>query len=131
MSLFKLLKRPVSQFNFNPNIIQRPKINLRTFATQVEQKDLLINKLEGSQEGITVFSLNRPQVKNALSKSLVYSLLEGIANLENDASTRVLILRSNVPGIFCAGNTKIINIWWICLHNVLPVVIFCEITYFS
>lgn len=104
MSLFKLLKRPLGQLKFNPSIIQRSNNNLRTFATQVEQKDLLINKLEGSQEGITVFSLNRPQVKNALSKSLVYGLLDGINNLENDASTRVLILRSNVPGIFCAGN---------------------------
>lgn len=50
-----------------------------------------------------VLSLNRPKAANSLSKSLVRKLNESIYQLSKDDELRVLIIRSVVPGIFCAG----------------------------
>lgn len=73
------------------------------FSTTVDtSKELLVTNLSGVHEGIRVFSLNRNAVKNALGKSIVGELLREIDDAKN-SQTRVLILKSNVPGTFCAG----------------------------
>lgn len=50
-----------------------------------------------------MISLNRPKGANSLSRSLVESLENSLTTLSQDNSVRVLILRSLVRGIFCAG----------------------------
>ncbi|XP_063848317.1 methylglutaconyl-CoA hydratase, mitochondrial-like isoform X1 [Scylla paramamosain] len=65
--------------------------------------DIVIEKLSGDCEGIAVFGLNRPQAKNAISKNLLKEFKEGIDNVRHDRSVRVVLLRSMVPGVFCAG----------------------------
>lgn len=65
--------------------------------------DIVIEKLSGDCEGITVFGLNRPQAKNSISKNLLKEFKEGIDNVCHDRSVRVVLLRSLVPGVFCAG----------------------------
>lgn len=50
-----------------------------------------------------MLNLNRPAVKNALSASLVDSLVENLQKLKSIDDLKVLILASKVPGIFCAG----------------------------
>lgn len=73
------------------------------FSTTADtSKELLVTSLSGVHEGISVFSLNRHAVKNALGKSIVRELLREIDNVKN-SQTRVLILKSNVAGTFCAG----------------------------
>lgn len=53
--------------------------------------------------GIAVISLNRPAAKNALSINLM-SLFESHMNtLSSDHNVRAVVLRSLVPGVFCAG----------------------------
>ena len=47
--------------------------------------------------------MNRPKGANSLSKSMVASFSNYIEELSNDSALRVLIIRSLVPGIFCAG----------------------------
>lgn len=47
--------------------------------------------------------MNRPKAKNAFSISLVQKLRQHVDNLALDRSIRVLVLRSLVPDIFCAG----------------------------
>lgn len=52
---------------------------------------------------LQVLSLNRPKAANSLSKSLARALNESLYQLGKDEELRVLIIRSVVPGIFCAG----------------------------
>uniref|UniRef100_A0A182N3A6 Signal peptidase complex subunit 3 n=1 Tax=Anopheles dirus TaxID=7168 RepID=A0A182N3A6_9DIPT len=58
---------------------------------------------EEDKQGIAVLGLNRPKARNSFSKSLVNNLLDAIEVLAHDKNVRVVILRSLVPGIFCAG----------------------------
>ncbi|KAI5119515.1 hypothetical protein M0805_002451 [Coniferiporia weirii] len=53
--------------------------------------------------GIKYLSLNRPQSKNAISLRLLKEFQECIDNAQDDKDLRVLIVRSTVPGSFCAG----------------------------
>ncbi|GAB0095164.1 methylglutaconyl-CoA hydratase, mitochondrial [Sergentomyia squamirostris] len=62
-----------------------------------------VDYLKGDKEGIAVLSLNRPSAKNAFSRSLVDSLLESLDSIWHDKNVRVVVLRSLVPGAFCAG----------------------------
>lgn len=65
--------------------------------------DIIIEKLLGKHQGITVFGLNRPTAKNSISRNLLKEFEEGINNVRHDKETRVVILRSLVQGVFCAG----------------------------
>lgn len=67
------------------------------------QKNLQLNYLEESDNGIVVLELNRPQAKNALNRSLTNDFSSAIDAVKYDKNVRVLIVRSMVPGIFCAG----------------------------
>ncbi|KAJ2451499.1 hypothetical protein EV183_003577 [Coemansia sp. RSA 2336] len=58
---------------------------------------------DGSDKGIATIALNRPKAKNALSRSLVSDFRRTLDELRSDAETRVVILRSVVPKVFCAG----------------------------
>lgn len=61
-------------------------------------------KLSYLDEGtIAVFSLNRKAARNAISKSLISKIKVALETVKFDQKLRALILRSLVPGIFCAG----------------------------
>ncbi|KPM04051.1 enoyl-CoA hydratase domain-containing protein 2, mitochondrial-like protein [Sarcoptes scabiei] len=47
--------------------------------------------------------MNRPKAANSLSRSMVRALNQSIYQLAKDDEIRVLIIRSAVPGVFCAG----------------------------
>ncbi|XP_036036058.1 enoyl-CoA hydratase domain-containing protein 2, mitochondrial isoform X3 [Onychomys torridus] len=53
--------------------------------------------------GITEILMNRPHARNALGNIFVSELLEALAQLREDQQVRVLIFRSGVKGVFCAG----------------------------
>ncbi len=55
-----------------------------------------------TRPGLAILTLNRAERRNALSIGLLDALLERIAVLEADASTRVVILRGSGP-VFSAG----------------------------
>jgi methylglutaconyl-CoA hydratase len=68
------------------------------------KEELVLNYIEKENQGkIAVMAFNRPAAKNAFSKSIVFSLIEYLETLRFDKDVRVLIIRSMVPGIFCAG----------------------------
>ncbi|PNF37949.1 Methylglutaconyl-CoA hydratase, mitochondrial [Cryptotermes secundus] len=67
------------------------------------QKNLQLNYLEEKDNGIVVLELNRPQAKNALNRTLATDFSSAIDAVKYDKTVRVLIIRSMVPGIFCAG----------------------------
>uniref|UniRef100_V9KRB9 AU RNA-binding protein/enoyl-CoA hydratase n=1 Tax=Callorhinchus milii TaxID=7868 RepID=V9KRB9_CALMI len=67
-------------------------------------QELQVRYLEEEEsKGIVVFGINRPQSKNAISKKLVEMITEAIEAVKCDKNVRTVILRSEVPGIFCAG----------------------------
>lgn len=66
--------------------------------------DFILNFLEKEGQGkIAVMGLNRPKAKNAFSKNLIGRLEESVHSVRFDKDVRAVIIRSMVPGIFCAG----------------------------
>jgi isohexenylglutaconyl-CoA hydratase len=61
--------------------------------------DTLITRQDG---GVLYLTLNRPEVRNAMSLAMVLELREALAAAESDGSTRVVVLRG-AGGHFCAG----------------------------
>jgi enoyl-CoA hydratase/carnithine racemase len=54
-------------------------------------------------DGVGQLSLNRPGRRNAISEDLFVQLRDSVRALDQDNGVRVIVLRSAVPGIFCAG----------------------------
>ena len=69
----------------------------RSFSSATE-RHLLVEKLDN---GLVVFKLNREKSRNALSRLLVTQLEEAIH--ENFDTARCVIVKSQAPGMFCAG----------------------------
>ncbi|EMS63583.1 Methylglutaconyl-CoA hydratase, mitochondrial [Triticum urartu] len=53
--------------------------------------------------GILELTLERPEVKNAISWELMTRLRGAIHKIEADATAKVVLVASSVPGVFCAG----------------------------
>lgn len=102
MTIFasNLLKaaRRVSLRNLAPSITARCQ-----YSVQATGDEVLVEHLEGNQTGITILSLNRPEAKNSFSRGLVETFSDILSELKLDTESRVVILRSSTPGIFCAG----------------------------
>ena len=56
-------------------------------------KDLVVERLEGENEGIVVFGINRPKAMNALSKNLVTEMEAALKAVKFDKTCRVLVIR--------------------------------------
>ena len=59
--------------------------------------------LQNEDKGITIVTLNNPKSRNAVNKELIQDLHNTFEVVSSDLKTRVIILRSVVPRIFCAG----------------------------
>ena len=55
------------------------------------------------KDGIVEAQINRPQGKNSISKKLLFELEIFINSIKNDRRVRCVVIRSLVPGVFCAG----------------------------
>eukprot|EP00250_Pteridium_aquilinum_P014642 c22112_g1_i2 orf=172-1068(+) len=62
-----------------------------------------IQKHQGSDTGIVDAVLNRPESRNAISMAMLEQFRNIFESIHHDPLARVLILRSGVPGVFCAG----------------------------
>lgn len=67
------------------------------------QDNLIVKHLKDDYKGITVISLNRPKEKNSFNTSLMTNFHNALTNITQDENVRVVVLRSEVPNIFCAG----------------------------
>lgn len=70
---------------------------------EAKEKEVITSYLDGKDNAIAVLALNRPDARNALGRSMVSHLTEAISTIQQDDRIRVLIVRSLVPKIFCAG----------------------------
>jgi methylglutaconyl-CoA hydratase len=62
--------------------------------------------LEHLEDHICAITLQRPSKQNAIGQQLLSELcatLDELANASMDKAPRAVIVRSSVPGIFCAG----------------------------
>lgn len=84
-------------------ILLRLSVNLSRKYSQSTNKVLLCEYLKEPHSGITVFGFNRPEQKNAMSMQLLENLTDAVNKISFENTTKVLILRSMVPGVFCAG----------------------------
>ncbi|XP_047618297.1 methylglutaconyl-CoA hydratase, mitochondrial isoform X2 [Phacochoerus africanus] len=76
----------------------------RGYSSEVKTEDeLRVRYLEEENRGIVVLGINRAYAKNSLSKNLVKMLSKAVDALKSDKKVRTIIVRSDVPGIFCAG----------------------------
>jgi methylglutaconyl-CoA hydratase len=65
--------------------------------------EILVEHLQGADEGIVLLGLNRPEAKNALGRQLMDAFRDALADLRFDPMVRVVVIHSTVPGVFCAG----------------------------
>ncbi|XP_043680124.1 methylglutaconyl-CoA hydratase, mitochondrial [Vespula pensylvanica] len=70
---------------------------------EIEVKEVILKYLDGKDNGIVVLGLNRPNTRNAFGRNLVSQLNNAISTIKQDDKLRVLIIRSLVPFVFCAG----------------------------
>ncbi|XP_019524238.1 PREDICTED: methylglutaconyl-CoA hydratase, mitochondrial isoform X3 [Hipposideros armiger] len=76
----------------------------RGYSSEVKTEDeLRVRYLEEENRGIVVLGINRAYAKNSFSKNLVKMLSKAVDALKSDKKVRTVIVRSEVPGIFCAG----------------------------
>jgi enoyl-CoA hydratase/carnithine racemase len=59
--------------------------------------------LREDDDGVTVLTLNRPQVRNALSEAMLSALSEALANVAGDHRVRAVVLAA-VGAAFCSGH---------------------------
>ncbi|XP_059839499.1 enoyl-CoA hydratase domain-containing protein 2, mitochondrial [Hypanus sabinus] len=65
--------------------------------------EIHLQRLGGSNSGIATVLMNRPHARNSLGKVFVMQLEEVVENLQKDKSVRVVLFKSQIKGVFCAG----------------------------
>lgn len=68
-----------------------------------EHLQITVEPLAGDAEGVSVLSICRAEARNAIGRQLLRELQEAINILRQERTTRCLVIRSAVPGVFCAG----------------------------
>ncbi|KAI1726154.1 enoyl-CoA hydratase/isomerase domain-containing protein [Ditylenchus destructor] len=78
---------------------------LQAISEDKEQNSIpfTLKKESGDCEGIVIGQLNNPKSKNAISRNLLNILNKAVDELRFDQKARVLIVKSTVDGVFCAG----------------------------
>ncbi|XP_049752540.1 methylglutaconyl-CoA hydratase, mitochondrial isoform X2 [Loxodonta africana] len=86
----------------------RGAVPRRGYSSEVnEQDELRVRYLQEEDRGIVVLGINRAYAKNAISKNLIKMLSKAVDALKSDKKVRTIIVRSEVPGIFCAANLPV------------------------
>ncbi|KAL8137486.1 hypothetical protein V2J09_003487 [Rumex salicifolius] len=87
----------------------------RRLILQSLNKSVSLNRLSGNDTGIIELNLDRPAAKNAIGKDMLRGLQTSLETVEKDLYARVLLIRSLVPKVFCAGadlkNQMLFNLW--------------------
>ncbi|XP_075689120.1 enoyl-CoA hydratase domain-containing protein 2, mitochondrial [Rhinoderma darwinii] len=76
---------------------------LRGYSTAAGHKEVRVTHLEGHSAGIAEIVMCRPRARNSLGKMFVNEFFHSVDSLRHDSGVRVVVVRSAVPGVFCAG----------------------------
>ncbi|XP_069498280.1 enoyl-CoA hydratase domain-containing protein 2, mitochondrial [Ambystoma mexicanum] len=68
-----------------------------------EVQEVRVRHLRGHHKGIAEILMHRVSARNALGKVFVNELFEALESLRHDSSVRVLIIKSDIKGVFCSG----------------------------
>ncbi|XP_055679952.1 methylglutaconyl-CoA hydratase, mitochondrial [Lutzomyia longipalpis] len=93
----------MAQLLKNVRIIRNFSLTINRHFSAAKETEVELDYLKGDKEGVAVLALNRPSAKNAFSQSLVDKLIQSVDTIWHDKNVRVVVLRSLVPGAFCAG----------------------------
>ncbi|XP_066599130.1 methylglutaconyl-CoA hydratase, mitochondrial-like [Prorops nasuta] len=74
-----------------------------SYRTKEKTKDVILKYLDGKDNGIAVLGLNRPDARNAFNKNLLAQMSDKLSKIKQDNKLRILIIRSLIPSVFCAG----------------------------
>ncbi|WVZ74388.1 hypothetical protein U9M48_022572 [Paspalum notatum var. saurae] len=75
----------------------------RAFQILAQPDPVRLQKLPAPDSGIIELRLERPEVKNAINWDLMRKLRSSIEKIQADATAKVVLVASSVPGAFCAG----------------------------
>ncbi|TPX39386.1 hypothetical protein SeLEV6574_g07254 [Synchytrium endobioticum] len=75
----------------------------RRLSSTSTSQECYISRLNDADKGITVLNFNRPAARNALGRVMMQQFRDALTELRFDSATRVVILRSLVEKVFCAG----------------------------
>ncbi|XP_053470097.1 enoyl-CoA hydratase domain-containing protein 2, mitochondrial [Ictalurus furcatus] len=89
----------------NMGVLHRNKCFVRGFSAVPNQDavEVDISHLEGEDQGIVEVLMCRERARNSLGRVFVAQMRELVSGLHQDTAVRVVIFRSLVPGVFCAG----------------------------
>ncbi|XP_010870334.2 enoyl-CoA hydratase domain-containing protein 2, mitochondrial [Esox lucius] len=74
---------------------------IQTEASETVEVDL--KRLDGKDTGIVEVLMCRQKARNALGRVFVAQMKALVSSLQSDSAVRVVVFRSLVPGVFCAG----------------------------
>lgn len=106
------IRNSCSRFLINLNLyrfnsiarVDFKKPNILNLSTQSQTTPLCyVEKLEDKDKGIAVLNLNRPVAKNAISVEFLKQFGDSLNLVRYDPEIRVLVIRSFVDRVFCAG----------------------------
>ncbi|CAL5020558.1 unnamed protein product [Urochloa decumbens] len=75
----------------------------RAFQILAQPEPVRLQKLAAPDSGILELRLERPEVKNAINWDVMRRLRSAIEKIQADATAKVVLVASSVPGAFCAG----------------------------
>ncbi|KAL8595172.1 hypothetical protein ACOMHN_013845 [Nucella lapillus] len=84
------------------NVLSGGYIRHRSSSSK-QSDEFHVNYMDGEKEGIVVFSMRRFRYRNSMGRNIIQRLLDGMNQVKFDNSVRCIVLRSEVPGVFCAG----------------------------
>ncbi|KAI9290749.1 au-specific rna-binding enoyl-CoA hydratase [Neoconidiobolus thromboides FSU 785] len=98
-STYKFLSKSYNK----PFLILSQKLSTDQASNASTEKLCYLERLENDDQGIAILTMDRPSAKNAISREFLNQFSKAIETTRFDSSIRVLIIRSKVERVFCAG----------------------------
>lgn len=80
-----------------------PALSREVHTEAGDQLEVDLRRLEGEDQGIVEVLMCRHKARNALGHLFVSQMRTCVSSLSSDSAARVVVFRSAVPGVFCAG----------------------------
>uniref|UniRef100_UPI00398E78BB enoyl-CoA hydratase domain-containing protein 2, mitochondrial n=1 Tax=Pristiophorus japonicus TaxID=55135 RepID=UPI00398E78BB len=78
-------------------------VSRRRYSETSGSPEIQIRHLHGDNSGIAAVLMSRPHARNSLGNVFVKQLEEAVEDLRQDRRVRVVLFKSQIKGVFCAG----------------------------